>query len=270
MIDGLIAWLESQTKREQAVLRMYRSGERTVVEEWELKGQDLADLAARIWTNAEREADVWGRDQKFQLVVIIDRLPRASYTLYLDVVVESKALQLDSSEQSSIAVALLQQSHQHIEVLTRSLVSMSLGNTKAQLAEISRLAHRVEERERRIDAMRDAHERSLDTEFERDLRRKKFDADERRFDEGLSTVRTLFPFVVNSIAKKQLVPTGDNSVLREAMRPVMDSLTPDQVDKLQQVFTPAQMVGLMEVWRLVSASPKGKADESSESNPKTR
>jgi len=273
MIDGIIPWLEQQMERKAAILRLHHVSDKAVIEEWELDGQkDAAELAQCVLENTNRETNVFGRAQKYQLVVIVDKQIRARFSFHSEVAEDGDALQLDMTTQSDVAVALLQQSHRHIEGLTRSLVAVSLGNTKAHLSEISRLAHRNDENERRLDAMRDAHERSLDTQFERDIRRKKFDADERRLDDGISTFRGLLPFVVNSIAKKQVVPTGSTSVLHEAMRPVMETVTTEQIEKLQQVLTPAQMIGLMEVWRLVTADSKGKtADEKAhEGNPKTR
>ena len=107
----------------------------------------------------------------------------------------------------------------------RAVINISVGNTKSLVAEIDRLHRRNEESERRIESMRETHERSLDTNFERDQKRLKSAADEKRLDEGMASIRTLLPFMVNAMAKRQMVPTGDSSVIAEALRPTMESLT---------------------------------------------
>jgi hypothetical protein len=86
-----------------------------------------------------------------------------------------------------------------------------------------------------------------------------FNANEKRIDDATTTVRTLLPFVVNAAAKRQMVPTGDSSVLAEGLQPAMDSMTTEQLEKLKEILTPAQLVSLLEVWQLVCAEkPKDK------------
>jgi hypothetical protein len=87
--------------------------------------------------------------------------------------------------------------------------------------------------------------------------------EQRRLDEAFATGRFVLPFAVNAIAKKQIIPTGDNSLLKEALKPVMSELTESQVTELQKILSPTQLVGLMEVWKLVKdekgdGKPNGK------------
>ena len=141
----------------------------------------------------------------------------------------------------------------------RAVINISVGNTKSLVAEINRLHQRNEESERRIESMRETHERSLDTNFEREQKRLQFNANEKRIDDATTTIRTLLPFIVNAAAKRQMVPTGDTSVLAEALRPAMDTMTTEQLEKLKGILTPAQLVSLLEVWQLICAEkPKDK------------
>jgi hypothetical protein len=80
-----------------------------------------------------------------------------------------------------------------------------------------------------------------------------FNANEKRLDDATTTVRTLLPFIVNAAAKRQMVPTGDSSVLAAALRPAMENLTTEQLEKLQEILTPPQVVALLEVWQLLCA-----------------
>ena len=141
----------------------------------------------------------------------------------------------------------------------RAVINISVGNTKSLVAEIDRLHRRYEESERRNEAMRETHERSLDTNFDREQKRLQFNANEKRIDDATTTVRTLLPFIVNAAAKRQMVPTGDSSTLAEVMRPAMESLTPEQFDKLQAILTPTQVVAFFEGWRAICGEkPKEK------------
>lgn len=77
--------------------------------------------------------------------------------------------------------------------------------------------------------------------------------------DATTTVRTLLPFIVNAAAKRRMVPTGESSVLAKALRPAMDTMATEQLEKLKGILTPAQLVSLLEVWQLVCGEkPKEK------------
>ena len=257
MIDKVIPWLEDQMKRgncEAVRLEQLDEHRSTAqpVNEWSLKDDaDIPQLATSIDEAVFGDANIYG-GSKYQLLAIANGQVRAR--LGIQAKVPEKALQRGSGGQrGDESAALLEQTYRHNEALMRAVINISVGNTKSLVAEIDRIHRRHEESERRVEAMRETHERSLDTNFEREQKRLKFVADEKRLDEGMATLRTLFPFIVNSVAKRQMVPTGDSSVLAEAMRPVMESLTTEQFDKLREVLNPAQLVALLEVWRVICA-----------------
>jgi hypothetical protein len=252
MLDKVLPWLEDQMKRgncEAVRLEQLDDDRNTAqpVNEWALKeDEDIPQLAGNIDDAVFGDANVYGGN-KYQLMAISNGKVRAR--LGIQAKVPEKAIQRGSSgrQYGDESAALLEQTYRHNEVLMRAVINISVGNTKSLVGEIDRLHRRYEESERRVEAMRETHEQSLNTNFDRDQKRLKFNADEKRLDEGITTLRTLFPFIVNSVAKRQMVPTGDSSVLAEAMRPVMESLTTEQLNKLQEVLDPAQVVGLLEV-----------------------
>jgi hypothetical protein len=259
MIDKVLPWLEDQKKRGNcSAIRLEQiDDDRNTaqpVNEWALKeDQDIPQLAANIDDAVFGDANVYGGN-KYQLVAIANEKVRTR--LGIQAKVPERSIQRSSSRQyryGDESAALLEQTYRHNEALMRAVINISVGNTKSLVAEIDRLHRRNEESDRRMEAMRETYERSLDTNFNREQERLKTVANERRLDEGITTLRTLLPFIVNAAAKRQVVPTGDSSVLMEAMRPVMESLTQEQVSKLQEVLNPAQVVALLEVWQLLCA-----------------
>jgi hypothetical protein len=264
MIDKILPWLEDQMKRgnfEGVRLEQLDDDRNTAqpVNEWALKeDEDLPQLAANIDDTVFGDANVYGGN-KYQLVAIANGKVRAR--LGIQAKVPEKAIQRGSAgrQYGDESAALLEQTYRHNEALMRAVINISVGNTKSLVSEIDRLHRRYEESERRVESMRETHERSLNTNFDREQKRLKFQSDEKRLDEATTTVRTLLPFIINAAAKRQMVPTGDSSVLAEAMRPAMESLTSEQLDQLREVLTPPQLIALLEVWQLLCAEkPKDK------------
>jgi hypothetical protein len=259
MIDKVLPWLEDQKKRGNcAAIRLEQiDDDRNTaqpVNEWALKeDEDIPQLAANIDDAVFGDANVYGGN-KYQLVAIANDKVRAR--LGIQAKVPERSMQRGTGRQYQYgdeSSALLEQTYRHNEALMRAVISISVGNTKSLLSEIDRLHRRNEESDRRIESMRETVERSLDTNFEREQKRLHFNANEKRLDDATTTVRTLFPFILNAVAKRQMVPTGDSSVLKEALRPAMETLTSEQLEKLQGILTPPQVVALLEVWQLLCA-----------------
>ena len=257
MIDKVLPWLEDQMKRgncEAVRLEQLDEHRSTAqpVNEWSLKADlDMTQLAAGIDDAVFGDANVFG-GSKYQLLAITNGQVRAR--LGIQAKVPERSIQRGSGGQyRDESAGLLEQTYRHNEALMRAVISISVGNTKSLLSEIERLHRRNEESDRRIEGMREIVERSLDTNHKREMERSKSVADEKRLDEATTTIRTLLPFIVNALAKRQMVPTGDASVIEEIFRPAMESLTPDQLDTLKGVLTPSQMVAFFEGWKLLCA-----------------
>jgi hypothetical protein len=62
------------------------------------------------------------------------------------------------------------------------------------------------------------------------------------------TGRALLPFVINALAKKELVPGAPKS--DEAIRFLLSSITPEQLEKMQSIFTSVQMDSLYKALEL--------------------
>jgi hypothetical protein len=265
MGESIIRWLTDQMQKvEQGGkvifrLRYVERARTATIDTWTMMNPfDASALAHEIMDKAELDSRFMavGGGKKYELQAIRNGENVARYPIEIhhgENEEDFDKLAVANGTVNEATVALLQQSHSHVEVLVRALVSIAMGNEKHRLVELERMARRNLLLEERVDGARETVERAQDKQFERDMSRKKYDDEQRRLNEAFATGRTLLPFAINAVAKKNLVPTGDNSVLKEALRPVFSEITTDQLEKLQSIFSPTQVVGLLEVWKLLEA-----------------
>jgi hypothetical protein len=72
-----------------------------------------------------------------------------------------------------------------------------------------------------------------------------FHAPAEKADEATLAERKLLSLVINSLAKKNSVPAA------EILRSFLDTITPEQIEKLRSVFAPEQIKRLIEHWESV-------------------
>lgn len=261
----IVGWIEGQLNKlsDEATIRLalrhVGGAKAIVVNRWTAtRASSPTELAVEIAQAAQVDAHFMGGGVKrYELIAIVDGEHVGRYGLRVEDVEQDEEESPNGRFQlTDAAVALVKQSHDHVNGLIRALVTLSLGAEKSRLAELGRLADRIEATETKLDKARETVEQAQDKQFERELKRELTKNQERRLDEAFATGRIMLPFAVNAIAKKNLVPTGDNSVLKEALKPVMSEMTSGQMAKIQEVLTPAQMVGLLEVWKLLQDDGK--------------
>lgn len=273
----LVGWLGGQLKKldEKASIRFslrHIAGAKTsVVDRWiGSRATDSNELAIEIGTAAQTDAHFMGGGVKrYEVIAAVDGEHVGRFGLRVE---EGDEDDSDPGNQrfqlNEAAVALVKQSHEHVNGLVRALITLMLGTDKSRMAELERLALRNEAMEAKFDKMREAFEAAQDKQFDREMKKKGFDNDQRRLDELIATGRVLAPFLVNGIAKKNLLPTGDNSLLKEALKPVMSEMTEQQLTELQKIFKPSQLVGILEVWKMLNAesTSNGKKEQGTASS----
>lgn len=263
-------WLDRQLKKLddkstiRFTLRCIGGAKASVVERWNAtKSSDTNELAVEI--NQAAKTDTYrfgGGTKKYELIAVVDgeNVGRHGFRIVEDGDQDGDDGAYARGTLNDAGVALVKQSQDHVNGLVRALVTLVVGTDKSRLAELDRLASRNETIEGKLDKMRELIEQAQEKQFDREMKRDGFKNQERRLDEAFATGRFVLPFAINAIAKKQLLPTGDNSLLKEALKPVMSEITESQMAELQKIFTPSQIVGLMEVWKLVKdeGKPNGK------------
>lgn len=259
----LADWIDSQKlKHEKGTLRLRHlvNQKATPVDEWRLEKEAAAELAGQIWNSADEDAKIYTGFQRYELVLVVTDSgkteDRARHVFRVDAGPESSDEQGETSPVNDVLVGFMKQTFSHNEVLLKTVVQVVMAGEGSRLREIERLTRRTDGLEERLDKTREEVERSKDKNHERALAKAKFEGDEKRLNEIVTTGRTMFPFLVNSIVKKNLLPTGGTSPVTEAVKVVIESLSPEQYDKLQEVLTPAQLVTLGEAVKLVKGEEK--------------
>lgn len=268
------SWLEShikeleETSKLRFILRHVNGTKKDVVKRWKAtQGTNTNELSIEISEAVRLDSmNFGGALQNYELVAHIDNEQVGLFRIRA----HDAEIEEDYNGGNSIigrnslnecAVDLVKQAQGHVDTLIRAIATLVVGTERGRVAELERMTNRSIQLENKVDEMRAEFEKAKDNDLERQLKRDKFEKDQRRMDEVFATARVLLPFLLNAFAKKQLVPTGDNSVLKEALRPVMTEMTMDQISKLQEVLTPGQMVSLLELWRLLSSEGNGKSSE---------
>ncbi len=263
MADSIVKWLNDEMQKVEGGekitfrLRYSERGRSVTINQWTMANPfDASALGHTVMDAAELDSRYMavGGTKRYELQAIRNGESVARYPVTIHQGENEDDLEkYGSGTINDAAVGLLQQSQSHVEALIRALVQIAMGNEKFRLMELERSARRCQALEERLDGVRDTAERANDKQFERDMARKKYEDEQKLLGDAVATGRTLLPFAINALAKKNMVPTGNNSVLREALRPVFSEITTDQLEKLQSIFTPTQVVGLLEVWKLLDA-----------------
>lgn len=258
--NEIAEWIMNQVDRyDNGVikLRHLTTKKKQQLEEWPLDIRTARTVAKQAWYRAGNDATIFNEAPSYELVIAVKQDGKIKIKSRYGFRVDSSAAADDTKAiMGQATVGFMQQVFAHNEVLLRTLVQVVTAGEVGRLRELERLEQRNNSLEQRLDVTREEVERSKDKNHERALAKAKFDADEKRLDEIVTTGRTVIPFVVNSIAKKNLLPTGDTSPMLEALKPIMESLTDEQYGKLQELLTPSQMVGIAELYKLAKGEEK--------------
>lgn len=159
--------------------------------------------------------------------------------------------ELDSEPPTKTGI--ISQMMRHTEAATRMSLMASgqiittLKNTNARQAEM--IEKLVAEKMANLETM----ERLKSEELERRLVIQREERSEAMRAAVLDKVSVLLPLVVNKLTGKQAVPTGGLSQTEAMVKGLVETIDMDQVEKLQTVLKPEQLVLLMEIFQNVSA-----------------
>lgn len=221
-----------------------------LLDEWPLDANTVHEVAQQVWSTAAHDATSFNETPRYELVIGIRKDGKTKIKASYGFLVDTREDDDNRSIMGEATVGFMRQVFSHNEVIMKTLVAVVAAGEDSKLREIERLSRRNGTLEDLLDRTREEVERSKDKNHERALEKAKFEADEKRINEIVSTGRTMVPFLVNSIAKKNLLPTEGSSPLLAALNPIMETMTPDQFSKMQEILTPAQQVGLAELYKL--------------------
>lgn len=145
---------------------------------------------------------------------------------------------------------VLTQMMRHTEAATRMSLMSSTQIMTILRNTVSRQAETIEKLVAEKMATIDLMERMRSEELERRLLVENTEREAKNKAELMDKIGMLVPVVINRLAGKSVVP-GGTSPMEGLIKGLIESMQPDQIEKLQGVLTPTQMVSLMEIFQAV-------------------
>lgn len=139
---------------------------------------------------------------------------------------------------------LLTQLMRHNEANARAVVGQTQQILRAQGDMLERALARVSSMEERHGQAVQIYETLLTDRHTRELATKEHELKVRAWTEGFEKLSLLVPVLVNKAAGVRLLPEPA-SVTNAIVESIVDSITPEQAEKMAGVLTPEQMIALM-------------------------
>lgn len=166
----------------------------------------------------------------------------------------------DAESEPPTKTGIISQMMRHTEAATRvalmatGQIMSTLKSTNARQAEtIEKL---VQERMANFETM----EKLRSEEVERRILLQKAESDEKMKGELFDKLSTLLPIAVNRISGQKLLPEK-RTAMESMIQGLIESITPDQLEGLQGVLKPTQLVSLMEIFQALQPETKGNGKE---------
>lgn len=154
-----------------------------------------------------------------------------------------------SLEVMQLLVKLVETREQSLARKDELVMRMTGAFTNGYVREIERLQTRNEHLELRDLARAEGYERLVSKQHERELAGKKTEHNMQMTQEVVHGLRMLAPLIGNKILGEKALSTDDTSLKDESLRAFMESIRPEQMEKLQSLLNPFQAVAVMEMWK---------------------
>lgn len=253
----VIEWLDQVRGKNKGTLtlslRNHREdGRGDQVDCWDLPEQlDPTGLWKQIEKAAQEDADLLGGAQRYACVVLRDKDHVARRLFMVEGRVESGALGNPSAEN-----ALVNQLIRSLESKDRFIMMQWQAISGPLLNELQRMAARVEKLEGVNDERAVAFEQARSEQHSREIATAMAKHQMAMTQEVVHAARMIAPWAINEVAGKQLLPTGGPTPLDQSLKALLESLRPDQFQKLQGVLSESQLITVMKLWKHYNDPPE--------------
>lgn len=227
------------------------------------KEDDLDSIIAETESVCLEDAEGIGGIQKYHIGPYF----KGSGKVVGRFVLRIEAAEDDESVESEPATSsgLLAQLMRHNEALQRTTVA-AVGNIVAMQSRIiGRLSEQNENLQSKQMEVMETLEGLRSQQHERDMQSRVAEHKQKMVEEVAGTVKMLMPAIVNKFnpTGKKLLPEKASPV-EVQIASVLETLTPAQMEEMQKVLTPQQIIGLMSVYQ----STREKFEPDSKDNEK--
>jgi hypothetical protein len=150
----------------------------------------------------------------------------------------------------------------HNEAIMRTSTMATGDIIRTQNKIIGQLRQRIDDLEGRYMEQVKVYEELKTEQHEREVEIIKVKGQEKRKEEAFEQLKALGPVIVNKIlGKKLLAESNDPAVLQ--LKSFMETITPEQMAKLQTVFGPGQLVSIYNMYEALRGDQKTNGEDKS-------
>lgn len=259
MSKEIIDWLDACRTRYKGTLtlslRNHRDdGRNDQIDFWELPELvDAGGLWRQIEATAQSDADLLGGSHRYVVVCLSGKEHLARRLFVVEGRAEAGAVGNHSAE-SALLMMLMRSLHDK----DRFLMQTMQATVTPLRQELERVTARCEKLETRDDERSVAFEHARSEQHNRELASFLAKHQAEMSQEVVHGLRMLVPWAVNQVDGKASLPTTGLQPHEQSLQALLESIRPDQLDKLKEVFTPHQAVALMKLHQLYTALPQKK------------
>ena len=259
MSKEIIDWLDACRSRYKGTLtlslRNHRDdGRNDQIDFWELPDNvDAGGLWRQIESTAQSDADLLGGSHRYVVVCLSGKDHLARRLFVVEGRAEAGAVGNHSAE-SALVMMLMRSMHEK----DRFLLSTLQATVNPLRLELERVTARCEKLETRDDDRAQAFEAARSEQHNRELASFLTKHQAEMSQEVVHGLRMLLPWAVNQIDGKASLPTTGLAPHEQSLQALLESIRPDQLDKLKDLFTPQQAITLMNLHKHYTALPQKK------------
>ncbi len=161
----------------------------------------------------------------------------------------------DIESEPPTKTGVLTQMMRHTEAATRMSLMSASQVMNTMRSTIARQADQIEKLIVERHAGFEIMERLKSQDLERRMLVEHEEKDTKFKQDVLDKITPLVPVLINRLTGRKMLPEKKTAIEGMAQG-LIESMTPEQMDKLQSVFTPAQMVSLLEIFQVVQPPEK--------------
>lgn len=219
-------------------------GRGSQIDAWDVPDQlDVTPIWNDVQKVAQKDAELLRGTQTYAIMVSVGAACIARRLFQLEGG-RIERLAGRGTPEDSVVPALLR----HLENKERVMIRLVEGCIGGLAKENERLLLRNEKLEMRDQERAEGYERLLSKQQERDLATTRQKAELQLKQEIANDMRMLAPHIANKLIGHKALPEGPLSPDMMSLRAFLESITPEQMAKLQDTLNPAQGATVMEFY----------------------
>lgn len=231
----------------------------------DLEESFIEQAAIRLWESAQQDADGLTGVQSYAAIGFFEEEPTKSLTRYAFRMAsqdEEDGSEDPSNSEPATKTGLMSQLMRHSEAFARisSQSSLQIINTlQRQMAAKDEIIEKMTK-----DAMENMRIREdlLSQKHERDLVNAREAQNFELQQEAIQQFKPFIPILLNKLSGgKFMLPSGQENGLTKAFQSFFDTVSPEQIDTLQNVLKPNQLALLGELMNSVQASMQSNGED---------